>query len=356
MNSEELLKACHIENGPLVDSSFQAVLNKQYAHSRIVIMVDENTHDCCLEYLITSFDQLAEAEVMLLPVGEENKVMEVCFQVWEALTEYGIGRNDLIINLGGGVVTDIGGFIAAVYKRGVDFIHIPTTLLGMVDASIGGKTGIDLGVYKNQLGVFKEPIKIYTDAGFLGSLPDQEVLNGFAEMLKHALITSADLWLNLKSISRIDDMKDMSRIKTSQAIKCNAVLTDPLDKGLRKTLNFGHTVGHAIEGFYLDSLALSHGHCVALGIIVESYVSFAKGFLSREELEDISETIRSWFEIPPFDESACDALIDLMKNDKKNSANKILGCALKGIGNCSWDVEYSHAEIKKGFEYLLNLK
>ncbi len=355
MNSEELLKACHIENGSLVDSSFQAVLNEQYADSRIVIMVDENTHDCCLEYLITSFDQLAEAEVMLLPVGEENKVMEVCFQVWEALTEYGIGRNDLIVNLGGGVVTDMGGFIAAVYKRGVDFIHIPTTLLGMVDASIGGKTGIDLGNYKNQLGVFKEPIKIYTDAGFLGSLPDQEVLNGFAEMLKHALITSADLWLDLKSISCIDEMKDMSRVKTSQAIKCNAVLNDPLDKGLRKTLNFGHTVGHAIEGFYLDSLVLSHGHCVALGIIVESYVSFAKGLLSREELEDISVTIRTWFEIPDFDESAFETLVDLMKNDKKNSANKILGCALKGIGNCSWDVEYTNREIKEGFEYLLKL-
>jgi 3-dehydroquinate synthase len=355
MNSEELLKACHIENGSLVDSSFQAFLNAHYADSRIVIMVDENTHDCCLEYLITSFDQLAEAEVMLLPVGEENKVMEVCFQVWEALTEYGIGRNDLIVNLGGGVVTDMGGFIAAVYKRGVDFIHIPTSLLGMVDASIGGKTGIDLGIYKNQLGVFKEPVKIYTDAGFLSSLPDQEVLNGFAEMLKHALITSADLWLDLKSISRIDDMKYMSRIKISQAIKCSVVLSDPLDLGERKILNFGHTVGHAIEGFYLDSLVLSHGQCVALGIIVESYVSFAKGFLTRDELEDISATIRTWFEIPAFDESAFDTLVDLMKNDKKNSANKILGCALKGIGNCLWDVEYTEREIKEGLEYLLKL-
>jgi len=356
MNSEELLRACHIENGPLVDSSFQAVLNEQYAHSRIVIMVDENTHDCCLEYLITSFDQLAEAEVMLLPVGEENKVMEVCFQVWEALTEYGIGRDDLIINLGGGVVTDMGGFIAAVYKRGVDFIHIPTTLLGMVDASIGGKTGIDLGNYKNQLGIFKEPVKIYTDAGFLGSLPDQEVLNGFAEMLKHALITSAELWLDLKSISSIDEMKDMSRIKTSQVIKCKAVLNDPLDKGQRKNLNFGHTVGHAIEGFYLDSLGLSHGHCVALGIIAESYVSFAKGLLSEVELKDISETIRTWFEVPEFDSSAFDSIVQLMKNDKKNSANKILGCALNDVGNCMWDVEYTHIEIKDALKYLLKLK
>ena len=131
MDSEQLLSACQIENGSLIDSSFQSFLIDNYASSRIVIMVDENTHDYCLEYLLTAFEQLAEAEVMLLPAGEENKVLEVCFQVWEALTEYGIGRDDLIINLGGGVVTDMGGFIAAVYKRGVDFIQIPTTLLGM---------------------------------------------------------------------------------------------------------------------------------------------------------------------------------------------------------------------------------
>jgi 3-dehydroquinate synthase len=355
MNSEELLTACHIENGSLIDSSFQALLNERYGHSRIVIMVDENTHDCCLEYLITSFDQLAEAEVMLLPVGEENKVLEVCFQVWEALTEYGIGRNDLVINLGGGVVTDMGGFIAAVYKRGVDFIHIPTSLLGMVDASIGGKTGVDLGHYKNQLGVFKEPVKIYTDAGFLNTLPDHEVLNGFAEMLKHALITSNDVWLDLKSVSSIDEMKDFSRIQISQSIKCNAVLKDPLDQGQRKALNFGHTVGHAIEGYYLDSLALSHGHCVAIGMVVEAHISFSKGLITESEMNDISATIRTWYEIPAFDETAFDGLNVLMKNDKKNSANKILGCALKGIGNCSWDVAYTDREIKEGLEYLLKL-
>jgi 3-dehydroquinate synthase len=318
-------------------------------------MVDENTHDCCLEYLITSFDQLAEAEVMLLPVGEENKVLEVCFQVWEALTEYGIGRNDLIINLGGGVVTDMGGFIAAVYKRGVDFIHIPTSLLGMVDASIGGKTGIDLGPYKNQLGVFKEPVKIYSDSGFLHTLPNHEVLNGFAEMLKHALITSKDVWLDLKSVSSIEEMKDVSRIQTSQAIKCDAVLKDPLDQGQRKALNFGHTVGHAIEGYYLDSLALSHGHCVALGIVVEAHISFSKGLMTASDMTDISGTVRSWYEIPAFDETAFDELVELMKNDKKNSANKILGCALNDIGKCSWDVEYTEREIKEGLEYLLKL-
>ena len=355
MNSEQLLSACQIENGSLIESSFQSFLNDNYASSRIVIMVDENTHDNCLEYLLTAFDQLAEAEVMLLPVGEENKVLEVCFQVWEALTEYGIGRNDLIINLGGGVVTDMGGFIAAVYKRGVDFIHIPTTLLGMVDASIGGKTAIDLGIYKNQLGVFKSPIRIYADQGFLETLPDEEILNGFAEMLKHALISSAEMWDDLKAITTLGEMKDTQRIANSQAVKCKSILNDPLDNGQRRKLNFGHTVGHALEGYYLDSLALSHGHCVALGMVVESQISFAKGLLTQDELTDVSSTVCRWFTIPALEEKSFDSLILLMQNDKKNSANKILGCALKGIGNCSWNTEYSSDEIRNGLEYLLTL-
>jgi 3-dehydroquinate synthase len=171
-----------IEIGDITQSSLETYIAKYYQQSKVVIIVDENTHDCCLEYLLTSFDFLKEAEVVLLPAGEENKVMEVCFQVWEALTEYGIGRNDLILNLGGGVVTDMGGFIASIYKRGIDFIHIPTSLLGMVDASIGGKTGIDLGVYKNQLGVFNQPKAIFIDPIFLATLSDNEKRNGYAEM------------------------------------------------------------------------------------------------------------------------------------------------------------------------------
>jgi 3-dehydroquinate synthase len=355
MDSEQLLSACQIENGSLIDSSFQSFLIDNYASSRIVIMVDENTHDYCLEYLLTAFEQLAEAEVMLLPAGEGNKVLEVCFQVWEALTEYGIGRDDLIINLGGGVVTDMGGFIAAVYKRGVDFIHIPTTLLGMVDASIGGKTAIDLGIYKNQLGVFQSPVRIYSDVSFLETLPEREVLNGFAEMLKHALISSADMWADLKAITSLDQMKDAQLIANSQAVKCQAVLDDPLDMGRRRSLNFGHTIGHALEGFYLDSLALSHGHCVALGIVVESHISFAKGLLTENDLTEVSSVMCKWFDIPVLDEKSYDSLILLMQNDKKNSANKILGSALNGIGNCSWNIEYSAEEIKNGLEYLLTL-
>jgi 3-dehydroquinate synthase len=205
------------------------------------------------------------------------------------------------------------------------------------------------------LGVFKSPVRIYADQGFLETLPDEEVLNGFAEMLKHALISSADMWDDLKAITSLDEMKDTQRIANSQAVKCQAVLDDPMDNGKRRNLNFGHTVGHALEGFYLDSLALSHGHCVALGIVVESQISFAKGLLTQNELTEVSSTVCKWFDIPALDENSFDSLILLMQNDKKNSANKILGCALNGIGNCSWNVDYTTDEIKNGLEYLLTL-
>jgi 3-dehydroquinate synthase len=174
-----------VEIGSITEGSLSLVL-QAYQNHNLIIIVDENTHDCCLEYMITSFPELERAEVILLPVGEENKVMEVCFQVWQAFTEYGFGRKDLVINLGGGVVTDMGGFIASIFKRGLKFINIPTSLLGMVDAAIGGKTGIDLDRYKNQLGTFSHPTHVFIDPIFLSTLPGEEIFNGYAEMLKHA--------------------------------------------------------------------------------------------------------------------------------------------------------------------------
>ena len=184
------------EWGPLLDSSFSSFLS-QYAPAKIAILVDENTHDHCLEFLLTAFEALAEAEVILLPAGEQNKVLEVCFQIWETLTEAGFGRHDLLINLGGGVVTDLGGFVASVYKRGLSFINIPTSLLCMVDASIGGKNGIDVGLYKNMVGLIRQPQFLVYDVGFLQSLPKHQWENGFAEIIKHAAIKDAAMMKEL---------------------------------------------------------------------------------------------------------------------------------------------------------------
>ncbi|MBP6090429.1 MAG: 3-dehydroquinate synthase [Crocinitomicaceae bacterium] len=339
-----------IEVGGLEDSSLTQLIETSYNRSKIVIMVDENTHDYCLEYLLTTFDFLKEAEVMLLPAGEENKVMEVCFQVWEALTEYGIGRNDLIINLGGGVVTDMGGFIASIYKRGVDFIHIPTSLLAMVDASIGGKTGVDLGVYKNQLGVFNQPKAIFIDPAFLQTLPVEEKRNGFAEMLKHGLVADEKHWNNIKG--KTVESLTLQDIVESVTIKFNIVEEDPYEKNSRKKLNFGHTIGHAIEGYLLQKEPISHGYAVAMGMLVEAGISFDEQKISENEFNEIRTIIVRNFQLIAFESEEITIIVAIMQNDKKNSSNKINFSLLNGIGSCEINCEFESKELINKFDFL----
>lgn len=344
---------CTIEIGSILSSTFEQLLENRYASSRKIILVDENTHDFCLEYLITSFPVLQEAEVMLLPVGEENKVMEVCFQVWEALSEYRIVRSDLIINLGGGVVTDMGGFIASLYKRGIDFINIPTTLLGMVDASIGGKNGIDLGSYKNQLGVFNHPVAIFIDPGFLQTLPEEELVSGYAEMIKHALIADKEHW---KLLHQLDPIRLLEThhyeelISRSVEIKVSVVNADPKESGMRKILNFGHTIGHAIEGYYLHLEPVSHGHAVAIGMLAEAYISFKRGFISQRDLLDVSNYVTQIYGYIPLAEEDKNGVLELLHNDKKNTPNAIRCALLKEIGVCVYDEVITE---KEAYEALL---
>jgi len=341
-----------IEVGSIINSSFDRILKNQYATSKVVIIVDENTHDNCLEFLLTSFDTLKDAEVMLLPEGEQNKVMEVCFQVWEALSEYQIGRSDLIINLGGGVITDMGGFIASVFKRGVDFINIPTSLLGMVDASIGGKTGIDLGCYKNQLGTFAHPKYIFIDPGFLESLPEEEWLNGYAEMFKHALISDKTKFDKLKSINSDEELKDLTLLTEAINVKFEIVEEDPYEKGKRKILNFGHTIGHGIEGYFLSLNPISHGHSVAIGMIAESFISMKRGLLNKEEYYAIELALTEKFPMIEFNPDQISEIVRIIKNDKKNSSNNINCVLLKEIGECVFDQAIEEREIHEALFYL----
>jgi 3-dehydroquinate synthase len=334
-------KNYQIEISDLVNSCFSNLLTENYSDAKIVILVDDNTHDLCLDYLLTTFEVLKEAEVMLLPAGEENKVLEVCFQVWEAMSEYKISRKDLIINLGGGVVSDMGGFIASIYKRGIDFINIPTTLLAMVDASIGGKTGIDLGQYKNQLGVFSEPKAIFIDQAFLTTLESSEIQNGIAEMLKHGLIADKNHWNELVSKGL-----SSSLIINSIKIKHKIVEQDPKENGIRKILNFGHTFGHAFEGMLLGSeRQISHGHAVAIGILCETYLSERKTNLSKDEFQEISKYILANYPIVRIEESEYETFFDLMTQDKKNSQGKIKCVLLENIGLAKFDVEISKEEV-----------
>ena len=345
-----------IELGSLIESSFQNILTDRYKGSNKVILVDENTHDYCLEYLLTNFTELQEAEVMLLPVGEENKVMEVCFQVWEALSEYKIGRKDVVINLGGGVVTDMGGFIASIYKRGIDFINIPTSLLAMVDASIGGKTGIDLGPYKNQLGTFTDPQALYIDPSFLQSLPEEELLNGYAEMLKHGLIADKKYWKELITITSLDDLMDVDKIETSIRIKNQIVEIDPNEQNQRKKLNFGHTIGHALEGYFLESNPIGHGHAVGIGMITEAFLSYRKGLLKEEQWNEIQVTLLAIFPLIDFGKDDIANIIELMKNDKKNFEGEIKSCLLEEIGVCVFDQTITEPEIREALSFLLAIQ
>lgn len=334
-----------IEWGPLLNSTFSSVL-APFASRKIAIIVDENTHDHCLEFLITGFEALAEAEVIMLPAGEENKVLEVCFQVWETLTEAGFGRHDLLINLGGGMVTDLGGFVASVYKRGLAFINVPTSLLGMIDAAVGGKTGIDFAGYKNQIGTFSAAQATYIDTGFLHTLPSQEWANGFAELLKHALIADAALWKELIQIENITLELRSETIQQGVQIKTEIVAQDPTEKGLRKILNFGHTIGHALESYYLNTATpLSHGHAVALGLLLESKLSVEQVNLTKEEFLSIETRIKSTYALQIPDD--IEGLWALMQQDKKNDHGEVRICLLPQIGSCLFDQKLAFQDFKK---------
>ncbi|PKR80967.1 3-dehydroquinate synthase [Brumimicrobium salinarum] len=333
-----------VELGMLEKSSFNTLLDTRYKNSKKIVIVDENTQEKCWPYLLTTFESLKEAEVIVLPSGEENKVLEVCFQVWEALSNYQIQRSDLIINLGGGVVTDMGGFIASVFKRGLDFINIPTTLLAMVDASVGGKTGVNLGSFKNQLGVFSLPELTVCDPTFLKTLENKEILAGKAEMIKHGLITSKSYVASLETAET--DIPHLDLIAEAVQIKAAIVDRDFQEKGERKTLNFGHTIGHGIEGFLMtQEVAVTHGECVAWGMLVESYLSNEIAGLSEKELDKIETLIRKIYPELPIQKSDFDTLIKLMRHDKKNKGKHINFTLLNAIGSSTIDYNVDEDKI-----------
>ena len=334
-----------IEWGPLLNSTFSSRL-APFASRKIAILVDENTHDHCLEFLITGFDALAEAEVIMLPAGEENKVLEVCFQVWETLTEAGFSRHDLLINLGGGMVTDLGGFVASVYKRCLAFINVPTSLLGMIDAAVGGKTGIDFAGYKNQLGTFAAAQATYIDTGFLQTLPSQEWINGFAELLKHALISDVQLWQDLSKIQNVQKELQLETIQQGVQIKAKIVAQDPTELGLRKILNFGHTIGHALESYYLNTeTPLSHGHAVALGLLLESKISVELAALTKGEFLSIEARIKNTYALQVPNDA--EGLWALMQQDKKNDNGEVRISILPKIGSCLFDQKLAFEDFQK---------
>lgn len=331
-------------------------LNKYLAEksiSKIFIIVDENTNEHCLPYFLPQLETDISFEIIELEAGEENKTIETCVNVWEVLTELGADRKSLVINLGGGVITDMGGFIASTFKRGLAFINIPTTLLSMVDASVGGKNGIDLGGLKNQIGTITQPDMVLIDTSYLQTLSQREMRSGLAEMLKHGLIANKEHWMKFKNLSEINFDEFDSLIEESVAIKAKIVTEDPKENGIRKTLNFGHTLGHAIETYFLENPSkerLLHGEAIACGMILESFLSFKKQILTFEEFLEIKNQIKSIYEPISFAPNDINEIINLLIHDKKNEFGIVQFSLIDKIGHCLINQTIDNSIILEAFE------
>jgi 3-dehydroquinate synthase len=324
-------------------------------YSKVFIIVDTNTHENCLPRFLSQTNISSDdLEIIEFPAGEDQKTIETCYQIWMALSEIGADRKSLIINLGGGVVTDLGGFVACTFKRGIAYINVPTSLLAMVDASVGGKTGVDLGSLKNQVGVIANGEMVIIDHHFLETLPAEQMRSGLSEMLKHGLIADRLYWNNLKQINQLlaDDL--LKLIYESVLIKNNIVKTDPKEDGLRKSLNFGHTLGHAIESYHLESehkKSLLHGEAIAIGMILEAYISKELLNLPQADLDDIKEHFMSVFPTETFNREDILEIINLLKHDKKNSHGIVKFALIESIGTPKLDCEVDELLIHKAFEY-----
>ncbi|HPW99013.1 MAG TPA: 3-dehydroquinate synthase [Flavobacterium sp.] len=330
----------------------EIIENENY--SNLFILVDSNTNEFCLPHFLPNLATTKTIEIIEIEAGEEQKNINTCVEIWKILTELGGDRKSLLINLGGGVVTDIGGFVASTFKRGIDFINIPTSLLAMVDASIGGKNGVDLGTLKNQIGVINVPKMVIIDTEYLADLPQNQMRSGLAEMLKHGLIYDKTYWEKFLDLSQSDGSDIDTLIHRSVAIKNEIVSQDLTENGIRKSLNFGHTLGHAIESYFLENDAkntLLHGEAIAVGMIMESYISFEKKLISKTELELIKSILLHYFEKVIFIENDIEPIVNLLIHDKKNEYGKVQFCLLDGIGKTIYNQEADNELINRAFNY-----
>ena len=325
----------------------------EHKYSKVFVVVDENTKQHCLPILQ---NVLTAIEIIETKSGEIYKNLATCEFIWQQLIEQNADRKSVIINLGGGVIGDMSGFAASCYKRGIDFINIPTTLLSQVDSSIGGKLGIDFKYGKNLIGLFRNPKSVLVSSQFLKTLPKRQFINGWSEIIKHALIKDKAQWLLYKNID-IHNCDMNAIVFHSLQIKKAVVEADPYENGLRKILNFGHTIGHAIEAYSLehDETPLLHGEAIAIGMICESYLSVKKCGLTQDELNEITKLILKYFPKYNIENYNTDKIITSMLSDKKNNATKILAALLSEIGNSVFDIEINKDEILESLNYYNSL-
>ncbi|MFO7745879.1 MAG: 3-dehydroquinate synthase [Psychroflexus sp.] len=334
-------------------------LIKKQSYSSIFILVDTNTNEFCSKFLSEKIEANVEIEWIEIEPGEEHKTILTCNEIWKTLSENGADRKSLLINLGGGIVTDIGGYAASCFKRGIDFVHVPTTLLGMVDAAIGGKNGVNLDSLKNQVGIIRPPRLVLVDVGYLATLPPEEMRSGLAEMLKHGLIANADDFFSFEDLSQFQVDKLPELIRDSIKVKTNIAEEDPFENGLRMALNFGHTLGHAIESYHMESTSkakLLHGEAVAIGMILALKLSVEVLQFDSNKCDKASQIIRTYFKTVEFSEDDITSIKTYLKHDKKNSAGNVNFVLLKDFGQPKINCKVSDEQIKKAFAYYKSLQ
>lgn len=325
--------------------------------SKIFILVDENTHQYCLPLFLERLETQLVIEIIEIESGELNKNIDTCLGVWNTLSDLNADRKSVLINIGGGVITDLGGFVACTFKRGIAFVNVPTTLLAMVDASVGGKTGVDLGHLKNQIGVISSPDLVLIDTKFLTTLAQEQMRSGLAEMLKHGLITGNGYWDKFQNLSKLV-LTDLDvLIYESVIIKRNVVVEDPFENGLRKTLNFGHTLGHAIESYFLSNpnkKTLLHGEAIVVGMVLAAYISTVLVGFPKSNTDAIKNLFLNYYDKVVIIESDYKAIMDFLKYDKKNNHGNINFVLLEAIGKCKIDCLVEDNIIIDAFEYYNN--
>ncbi len=330
-----------------------AVAISECEHDQVFVLTDKTTAKTCWT-VIKDFLTMRKAHLITIPSTDSNKTLDSVVMVWKALQDGAATRHSLLINLGGGMVTDLGGFAAATFKRGINFINIPTTLLAMVDASVGGKTGFNFGGLKNEIGVFQDAYRIILYTDWLKTLDTENIRSGYAEMLKHGLLANETMWSELVQYDLAEpNLKVLSSMLASSiSVKERIVKQDPHEKGLRKALNLGHTFGHALEEWSLKQQPMLHGYAVAYGLICELYLSALKKGFPTDILRQTVAFIRSYYGSPSITCDDYPTLIQLMHHDKKNRGNEINVTLLKDIGQINVDQTISEEEVAEALDFL----
>ena len=337
----------------VISKDLQKALSEAIAecrHDKLFVLVDETTEQFCLP-VIAGFSCMQEAQRIVIGATDTHKTLDTLSHVWAELQRMGATRHSLLINLGGGMVNDLGGFAASTFKRGLEYINIPTTLLSMVDASVGGKTGINFGGLKNEIGVFNNANCVILDTIFLRTMDAENLLSGYAEMLKHGLISNEQTWAELLSMDLNDLDKLGDLVEKSVAVKQRIVTEDPTEHGIRKALNLGHTVGHAFESLALERKPVLHGYAVAYGLVVELYLCCVKTGFPQDKMRQTVGFIKENYGKMDITCDDYPKLIELMHHDKKNVGTDINFTLLGGIGDIRINQTATEEEIKEALDF-----